>query len=105
MASIRKAKKLGIYKAPKYTKDRAKLMADTSISQDDKIAFTKTISEINETNILNKLLEYCPHKRITAKEALKHPYFKNIVLDDDNNLSENDDCNSNVFNIKTIKDN
>lgn len=29
MASIRKAKKLGIYKAPKYTKDRAKLMADT----------------------------------------------------------------------------
>ena len=28
MASIRKAKKLGIYKAPKYTKDRAKLMAD-----------------------------------------------------------------------------
>lgn len=29
MASIRKAKKLGIYKAPKYTKDRAKLMSDT----------------------------------------------------------------------------
>ena len=29
MASIRKAKKLGIYKAPKYTKERAKLMADT----------------------------------------------------------------------------
>ena len=29
MASIRKAKKLGIYKAPKYTKDRAKLMAET----------------------------------------------------------------------------
>ena len=29
MASTRKAKKLGIYKAPKYTKDRAKLMADT----------------------------------------------------------------------------
>lgn len=29
MASIRKAKKLGIYKAPKYTKDRAKLLADT----------------------------------------------------------------------------
>ena len=29
MASIRKAKKLGIYKAPKYTKERAKIMADT----------------------------------------------------------------------------
>lgn len=29
MASIRKAKKLGIYKAPKYTKERAKLMAET----------------------------------------------------------------------------
>lgn len=29
MASIRKAKKLGIYKVPKYTKDRAKLLADT----------------------------------------------------------------------------
>ena len=29
MVSIRKAKKLGIYKAPKYTKDRAKLMAET----------------------------------------------------------------------------
>jgi len=29
MVSIRKAKKLGIYKAPKYTKDRSKLMADT----------------------------------------------------------------------------
>lgn len=29
MASIRKAKKLGIYKAPKYTKERARLMADT----------------------------------------------------------------------------
>lgn len=29
MASIRKSKKLGIYKAPKYTKDRAKIMAET----------------------------------------------------------------------------
>ena len=29
MASIRKAKKLGTYKVPKYTKERAKLMADT----------------------------------------------------------------------------
>lgn len=29
MASIRKSKKLGIYKAPKYTKERAKLIADT----------------------------------------------------------------------------
>ena len=29
MVSIRKAKKLGIYKAPKYTKERAKLIADT----------------------------------------------------------------------------
>lgn len=29
MASIRKAKKLGIYKQPKYTKERAKLIADT----------------------------------------------------------------------------
>ena len=35
----------------------SKLMADTSISQDDKVAFTKTISEIDQTNILNKLLE------------------------------------------------
>lgn len=29
MASIRKAKKLGIYNPPKYTKERAKLMAET----------------------------------------------------------------------------
>lgn len=29
MASIRKAKKLGIYKAPKYTKERAKLISET----------------------------------------------------------------------------
>lgn len=29
MASIRKSKKLGIYKAPKYTKERAKIMAET----------------------------------------------------------------------------
>lgn len=29
MASIRKAKKFGIYKAPKYTKERAKIMAET----------------------------------------------------------------------------
>lgn len=29
MASIRKAKKLGIYKAPKYTKERAKLLSET----------------------------------------------------------------------------
>lgn len=29
MASIRKAKKLGIYKQPKYTKERAKIMAET----------------------------------------------------------------------------
>ena len=29
MASIRKVKKLGIYKAPKYTKERAKLIAET----------------------------------------------------------------------------
>lgn len=29
MASIRKAKKLGIYKAPKYTKERAKMISET----------------------------------------------------------------------------
>ena len=29
MASLRKAKKLGIYKLPKYTKERAKLMSET----------------------------------------------------------------------------
>lgn len=29
MASIRKAKKLGIYKQPKYTKERARIMAET----------------------------------------------------------------------------
>lgn len=29
MASIRKAKKMGTYKAPKYTKERAKILADT----------------------------------------------------------------------------
>lgn len=29
MASIRKAKKLGIYKTPKYTKERAKLLSET----------------------------------------------------------------------------
>lgn len=29
MASIRKSKKLGIYKSPKYTKERAKIMAET----------------------------------------------------------------------------
>ena len=62
---------------------------------------------INDDSIdlLNKLLEYCPDKRITAKDALKHPYFKNIVLEDENNINGNDDCNSNIFNIKTIKDN
>ena len=35
----------------------SKIMADTSISQDDKVLFTKTVSEIDETNILTKLLE------------------------------------------------
>ena len=29
MASIRKSKKLGIYKAPKYTKERSKLLKET----------------------------------------------------------------------------
>ena len=30
----------------------------------------------NTIDLLNKLLEIDPKKRITAKEALEHPYFK-----------------------------
>lgn len=36
---------------------------------------------VNEDSIdlLNQLLMYDPEDRITAKQALKHPYFKNII--------------------------
>ena len=30
-------------------------------------------------DLLNQLLMYDPEDRITAKQALKHPYFKNII--------------------------
>jgi len=29
--------------------------------------------------LLERLLEICPEKRITAKEALNHPYFKELI--------------------------
>jgi cell division cycle 2-like protein len=35
---------------------------------------------------MNKLLTYDPEKRITAEEALKHPYFTESPLPKDPNL-------------------
>ncbi|KAJ1565244.1 Cyclin-dependent kinase 8 [Nowakowskiella sp. JEL0078] len=34
----------------------------------------------NAFNLLSKMLEYDPSKRITAEEALNHPYFKDLPL-------------------------
>ena len=32
----------------------------------------------NFENLINKMLKYIPEERITAEEALKHPFFRNI---------------------------
>jgi serine/threonine protein kinase len=34
-------------------------------------------------DFLQKLLEFSPEKRLTAKEALQHPYFEEFFTSDD----------------------
>ena len=57
MASIRKAKKLGIYKAPKYTKERAKMISETR-------------KLVDETNRRLKGLENAGYKGSWASKKL-----------------------------------
>ena len=33
-------------------------------------------------DLLRKIFVYDPNKRVTAKEALKHPWFKESLIDD-----------------------
>jgi serine/threonine protein kinase len=40
----------------------------------------KMVTDKNDfIDLLLKMLEYLPEKRITAKEALGHPFFKEVV--------------------------
>jgi serine/threonine protein kinase len=45
-----------------------------------KINFSKYIPNATKEaiDLLNKLLQYSPLKRLTAKEALAHPYFEEL---------------------------
>jgi len=51
------------------------------------ILLQETIPEHNEFNrqfldLLRKIFVYNPEKRITAKQALKHPWFRETLQDD-----------------------
>lgn len=43
-------------------------------------------------DLLNRLLEYSPSKRISAKEALTHPYFTSLVIKDSENILVEDNA-------------
>jgi serine/threonine protein kinase len=36
--------------------------------------------DANGLDLLNRMLQYDPTKRISAEQAMKHPYFKDLVL-------------------------
>jgi serine/threonine protein kinase len=45
------------------------------------LGFTKFISHMSKGchDILTRLLAYCPEQRLSAKQALAHPHFKDLV--------------------------
>ena len=68
MASIRKAKKLGIYKTPKYTKDRAKLMSETRALVDKANRRLKGLKNVgyDKTYASKKLVKRLDTKNLKA---------------------------------------
>ena len=58
---------------------------------DLKQEFKKVSDRDNFIDLLTKMLHYIPEKRITAKEALLHPYFQGMkqkVADDTTTIAE-----------------
>lgn len=72
----------GVTKLPNYNK--------TFPSWSSKPISLKSTNDEVTLDLLNKLLEYEPKKRPTAKEALEHPYFKTNVVNIDTNM----DCSN-----------
>jgi mitogen-activated protein kinase 1/3 len=56
-----------------------------SLPEKKKVSVKEFIKYENEDclNLLDKLLEINPQKRITAQEALSHPYFESLHDDSD----------------------
>ncbi len=59
--------------------------ASVHLGQYKKISFDKIIKNVSEEayDLLEKLLEVDYGRRITAEEALKHPYFADLHSEED----------------------
>lgn len=51
------------------------------------------------TNLLRSLLDFNKDNRISAKEALEHPFFRRTLENEYQNIKENDVNNKNVLNM------
>ena len=51
------------------------------------------------TNLLRSLLDFNKDNRISAKEALEHPFFRRTLENKYQNIKENDVNNKNVLNM------
>lgn len=61
-----------------------------SMDKQDKVPFSNFIDTDNPLalDLLEKMIEFNPNKRITVEEALKHPYFEDLHDSDDEPVFE-----------------
>lgn len=55
------------------------------------------------TNLLRSLLDFNKDNRISAKEALEHPFFRRTLGNEYQNIKENDVNNKNVLNMLNME--